>query len=400
MTRSEVPQKLQLISLGAILSEPLAPPSWLVERLISDGSRVVLYGEFGSYKSWGLLSLGLHIAAGLPWLGRFSIPRPRRVLYVDEEMSERLLRRRVNRLALGMDRPPDGLMWRAVSRHGVRFDTAGVRTLLAGLKTEGFEPEVIIVETLRRVLVGDEKEAKDVAEFWRSVAPILSTGHTLIVAHHMRKPAGRGGGRVRDRASGSTDILGGADDALAFERKKDVVIVEHVKCRDGEEIEPFAVSLVEDGDSVKLRYEGSLVEFNAQGGKSVQAERLIEDLLESAPDRTARTEELLAHLDVRGISRRTGETALKALKERGRVLAPKRGIYRLAGAIETSTNRQPQAHPTPDGCGGSATAAPITREPASAAVPQRFAVAETQAQDLSIFDTPCTHVPGELDDAA
>jgi RecA-family ATPase len=38
-------------------------------------------------KSWLLLDPGLHLAAGKPWLGKFSIPHPRKVLYVDEEMS-------------------------------------------------------------------------------------------------------------------------------------------------------------------------------------------------------------------------------------------------------------------------------------------------------------------------
>ena len=396
-----LPPKLKLISLGTILSEPLAPPSWLVERLISNGSRVVLYGEFGSYKSWGLLSLGLHIAAGRPWLGCFPIPHARRVLSVDEEMSERLLRRRVKRLALGMERPPDASMWRAVSRHGVRLDAAGVRALLADLKATGFDPEVIIVETLRRVLVGDEKEAKDVAEFWRSVAPILSAGKTLIVSHHMRKPAGRGGGRVRDRASGSTDILGGADDALAFERKvKDVVIVEHIKCRDGEEVESFAVSLVEDGEAMRLRHEGTAAEFKAQAGKTVQAEQLIERFLESAPEQTVRTEDVLTHLGGRGISERTGETALKALKARKRVVSIKRGVYQLARAAEATTNREAQAHHIPDGCGGFTTAAPAIESSASAVVPQRFAVAEVPAEDpYAIFDTPCKPIPPELDDA-
>jgi hypothetical protein len=392
-----LPKKLPLVSLGNILSEALAPPSWLVECLISDGSRVVLYGEFGSYKSWGLLSLGLHIAAGQPWLGHFPIPHARRVLYVDEEMSERLLRRRVKRLAMGMEQPPELSTWRALSRHGVRCDAAGVHALLAGLTATGFEPEVIIVETMRRVLIGDEKEAKDVAEFWRSVAPILLAGQTLIVSHHMRKPAGRGGGRVRDRASGSTDILGGADDALAFERKaKDVVIVEHVKCRDGEEVEPFAVSLVEDGDAVRLRHEGSPAEFKAQANKTAQAEHLIERFLESAPEQTARTEELLSHLAARGISERTGETALRALKAREQIVPLKRGVYQLVQSADTPTNREAQPQHIHAGCGGSTTAALAPESSASAAIPQRFAVAEVRAEDMAMFEVPCPPIPAEM----
>ena len=120
-------QKLRLISLGAILEEPLAPPSWLVERLISDGSRVVLYGEFGSYKSWGLLSLGLHIAAGQPWLGRFPVPQARSVLYVDEGDERASPSRRVKATRNGMERPPE-------ARPGALYHGADSGSMLRGLE--------------------------------------------------------------------------------------------------------------------------------------------------------------------------------------------------------------------------------------------------------------------------
>src|SRR5262245_2539774 len=55
---------IRLLSLDAILSEPIPPVEWVVEPLIGIGNRVVVYGEWGSYKSWGLLDLALRIAAG------------------------------------------------------------------------------------------------------------------------------------------------------------------------------------------------------------------------------------------------------------------------------------------------------------------------------------------------
>jgi RecA-family ATPase len=193
----------------------------------------VVYGEWGSFKSWGLLSLALHIAAGQPWLGQYPIHSPRRVLYIDEEMSPRLLRRRVKRLAAGMDPQPETLPFRALSRRGLRLDAGGVKVLLADLARSGFDPQAVIVETFRRVLVGDENTAKDVTEFWRAVEPIIQAGKTLIVSHHMKKPQSRSRGAVRHRASGSTDVMSAADDALAFERAgKEGFTVEPVKCRE------------------------------------------------------------------------------------------------------------------------------------------------------------------------
>jgi integrase len=58
----------RLIAFDTIMKETLPPIDWLVEPLVPHGGRVVLYGEFGCMKSWVLLHLGLHIAAGRDWL--------------------------------------------------------------------------------------------------------------------------------------------------------------------------------------------------------------------------------------------------------------------------------------------------------------------------------------------
>ena len=98
---SLVNQADRLFTFENIMRDPIAPIDWLVEHLIAVGNRVMLFGEFGCLKSWLLLSLALHLAAGRLWLGTFSIPQRQSVLFIDEEMSERELRRRVQRLAKG-----------------------------------------------------------------------------------------------------------------------------------------------------------------------------------------------------------------------------------------------------------------------------------------------------------
>jgi hypothetical protein len=180
------------------------------------------------------------------------------------------------------------------------------------------------------VFEGNENEAKDVAEFWRGAEPFVQPGKTLIVSHHMRKPSQNGGNYIRHQASGSTDIMGGADDALAFVRRgKDAFAIEHVKCRDGEEVEPFLVGLDEDGDSVTLRHEGTKAQALAQVGSLGQAEQHIETYLMEMPEQTAKTGAILAHLDSVGIAKRTGEQALANMKESGRLESLGKGRYRL-----------------------------------------------------------------------
>jgi RecA-family ATPase len=142
---------------------------WDVEPLIVQGDRVIIHGEFGSLKSWLLLHLGLNLAAGHSWLGKFSISQPRRVLYVDEEMNERTLRRRVKRLGQRASLTNIPIPFQMLSRVGVGFDEKGADKLLKALAGAGFDPDVIIVDALRRVLLGNENQAEDVGQFWRNV---------------------------------------------------------------------------------------------------------------------------------------------------------------------------------------------------------------------------------------
>ena len=236
-----------LISYKEVLDKELPTLIWDVQPLISRGDRVVIFGEFASMKSWIVLHMALHLGAAADWLG-FVVAEQRRVLYVDEEMNERTLRRRVKRLGQGagltLEEPVQFL-----SRAGVRFDTYGAQALLSYLSKHHFAPQVIIIEALRRVLVGDENESRDMAQFWRNLEPISRDGTTLIITHHMNKPPPMGKRAVRYRASGSTDILAGSDASFAVERITDETArLSGVKARDDVELAPFTVKLDDAGD--------------------------------------------------------------------------------------------------------------------------------------------------------
>ena len=271
---------LPLVSYENLLTMPLEPIPWLVEPLIATGDRVIVYGAWGSYKSWVLASLALHLAAGRTWLEKFPIATgTNRVLYVDEEMSLRLFTRRLKRLALGMSLTTESLPVQVLSRYGMRIEGVWVDDLLHQLKECDFDPDVVIIETFRRVFRGDEISAKDVAAFWQALSPLSKAGKTIIISHHMRKPGQNGKGPIRDRFSGSTDILAGADSALALERKaKDAFIIEHVKCREAEETDAFAVSFFEEHAEgpVHLRFEGTPADLKAEGARHSKPNSLFD----------------------------------------------------------------------------------------------------------------------------
>jgi len=197
-------------------------------------------------KSWVLLHMALCMATGQDWLGHATVPQ--KVLYIDEEMSERTLRARIKRLAKGLGvegQPP----LKAVSHCGVRFDGNGASLLMEYLNEHKFRPTVIIVETLRRVIVGKENEASDVSQFWRNLDPLCLQGVTVIVAHHMRKPRTDSPDPSRYRASGSTDILAGCNVGIALTRPEpDTLVMACVKNQDVEEGYPLTIKVMQEPD--------------------------------------------------------------------------------------------------------------------------------------------------------
>jgi hypothetical protein len=319
-----------IITLDGVMRTSLPPIDWLVEGVLANGDRAVVYAEYGAFKSWSLLDLGMHIAAAQPWLDKFAVPKARSVLYVDEEMNRRELWRRMQRLGLtlaGVSVP-----FGALSHHGVRLDEKGARRFLQQLQRWGAVPEVLILDALRRVLVGDESMARDVADFWRALEVLRDSGMTIIIAHHMRKNS-RSGNESRQRASGSTDILAGADTAYAIHRvPPDTIKVECVKSRAFAEPPPFGIRICDDGpDSpVEMQY----IEGIEQVGTLGRNERLALDFLvkQTPPVRTAA---VIRHLVDGGVAVRSAERVLPRLAKRGLVRPLARGLWELPGVDRT-----------------------------------------------------------------
>jgi hypothetical protein len=306
------------------MREQVSPIDWLVKGFLVNGDRAVVFAEYGALKSWSLLDLGLHVAAGEPWLEHFPVPKARSVLYVDEEMNRRELQRRMQRLGTGHG---GDLPFGALSHHGLRLDASGAKRFLRQLRQWGAVPEVLMLDALRRVLVGDESMAKDVAEFWRALDVLRDTGMTIVIAHHMRKTS-RSGNDARQRASGSTDILAGADTAYAFHRvPPDAVKVENVKARAFPEGPPFGIRICDAGSDspVQMQY----VEGIEQAGTLGKADRLALDFLVKQPP-PVRTAAIKRHLLDGGVAERSAERVMPRLAKRWLVRQMDRGLWAMA----------------------------------------------------------------------
>ena len=332
--------QLRFRSYADIVGNPLPPVEYDVEPLIVCGARVLIYAEPGVGKTWLGLDLALSLAAGRKWMGQFAVPSPRRVLYLDEEMGQHSLERRIHRLGNGTE-IADNVPFRALSRPGLTFTTEGVSHLLSAFATESFDPQVVVVDSLRRVLVGSENDAEAVAAFWR-ITKRLYEERTFVIIHHMKKPNPQGANDSRYRASGSTDLLAGPDAAFAITLARgDAMLVECVKNRHGVEPDPFLVSLYDDANDgpIFLRYDGTPADVRLEDAAETQAASLILTFLSDPPDRIASTSEIDAYLAFNHVKKRTGERARASLKAAGKIESPegKRGRWHVVKKADVVT---------------------------------------------------------------
>lgn len=297
------------------------------------GERVVVYGEWGSYKTWFLLDLAIHLAAGRPWFGHYAIDRPHNVLFFDEEMSEWALRRRIKQLSLGFDPPlPEELPLKLVNRSGKQFPNREcAHKILREVHDCEFAPDVIILETFRRFMVGDENQARDVGEFWVRTSPLIEDGRTLVVSHHMKKRSFQGNESTRDRASGSTDIMAAVDSAFSLNRRKgDTSIrVVHEKSRADEAIKTFAFHLhsTQDSESISLQWVGndsSLIQESKPQEKILDR---LEQWLSARSGQTIQSTEVIAWLEKQGQSKRSAERIWQTYRTIHSLQPSKRGFY-------------------------------------------------------------------------
>jgi hypothetical protein len=83
------------LSLERWLKREIPEPDFLLGELLSTTSRVLLVGPTGRGKTNFLMALGIAVAEGRAFLHWGGCGRPRRVLYLDGEMSCRLARKRL-----------------------------------------------------------------------------------------------------------------------------------------------------------------------------------------------------------------------------------------------------------------------------------------------------------------
>lgn len=251
---------LTLISLRAAAESALTDPTEpLIDGLLDQGTMSVVYGESGAGKSFVVMDLSWHIAAGKPWAGMATTKRA--VVYVAAEGGRNARKRAAAlRKRCGDDVP----FYLILSPIDLFHTDADLSPLVAAIRSvTGFEVGLVVLDTLSRVLAGgDENASTDMGILVKHLDTLRNATRVhLLVVHHSGKDRARG-------ARGHSLLRAAVDTEIEIADKQIIA----TKQRDMEEkaVSAFELDKVDVGVTVKgRRLESATVRLVARNDVSV-----------------------------------------------------------------------------------------------------------------------------------
>lgn len=290
---------------------------WTVKHVIPAASVGMLFGGSGTFKSFIALDCALHVAHGLPWLGRLTLTAP--VLYIAAEGGAGLWTR------IHAWHKARGLKWGDVPFYVVpaAIDLAqDAWRVVDAAQAVGVSPALVVVDTLSQTYSGEENSANEMAAYLRELGLRFRDlwQCAVLLVHHT-------GHQATERPRGSSAIRSNVDFLLGVYRdeKEMLATVTSVKQKDGE-LMPDAVfgltvwdvAVDEDGDKIT-----SLVARHLSSTDEVEEAREAEQ----AAGRGGRGTQFM-RLVVNGMEERQLRKEFYALLEGLETEAKKKAYYR------------------------------------------------------------------------
>ena len=207
--------------LNELLSMPITKVKWNINPVFLSGQSTLIYGETSTFKTGFTLLMNLLMLSDQKYMfGRFPIfndVKPKIVFYcldMDKDLFITLVRYFKHNINL-----TDNDM----KNFKVRTSWAGVEKELSYIEKRKFN--IVNIDCLRRVIIGDENKSEVTNAFHQSFVNILTSKLiTTIVIHHSGKPKEKNGIRQIsvNNARGSSDIPTGYDTSWELEKIKDI----------------------------------------------------------------------------------------------------------------------------------------------------------------------------------
>jgi hypothetical protein len=335
-------------SLADVLAWAHDDEEWLIEGLVARGTKTLVSAPAKSLKTYFVLHVVAACATCSDLLGvpLYRVPRPLRVLLIEEEGSRPMFGRRVRRVLNGMPGDVQGAPEFHFRRGFNLLDPAQVDAIVRYAREA--QIDVLIFDPLQRITPGvDENSNSDMRRVWDPLNRILVELPHLacIVVHHTRK----GDSLSPEASRGAGSMLGEYDLGIFLKKNDDFTRTEDrytgtlALTFDGRELPQ---EYTKDGGAMEVEYTfdyardaftmratGDVVHVNVRTRTS-QIPEFLSAYLHNAQDFVT-TSDLYDEAQRRGLDVSSRETILKhlrALEREGRVVADVRPEFHGAKA--------------------------------------------------------------------
>lgn len=224
---------------------------YLIKGFLGAGAMSVLFGPTNVGKTFVMLDIAFHVAAGLTWNGRRVTKSP--VIYVASEGTHGIH----DRVAAWINEhdvaPEDCWLTLVPCPVDLRSNMVDLKRLIAVIREKiaqwgASTPPMVVIDTYARAMAGgDENSATDAGLMVKHLDAVrYATGAHVVIIHHSGKDVTRG-------ARGSTALPGAIDTEFVLTDGQ----IQNPKQRDGAKADPIPYSLKtvtlgvdEEGDPV------------------------------------------------------------------------------------------------------------------------------------------------------
>ena len=230
------------------LAERAEEHRWLVTGLWGEQAVGIVGGEPKCCKSFLALDLAVAVAAGVPCLRRFGVPRAGRVLLFAAEDALHIVRRRLEGIAAAVGVALTDLDIQVITAPTVRLDLDADRRNLAETVAR-LQPRLLILDPFVRLHRIDENASGEVAPLLAYLRELQRRhGVAVLVVHHARKG---GGVRAGQALRGSSEFHAWGDSNLYLRRDGEALSLS-VEHRAAASISPVTIELAQRGDALAL----------------------------------------------------------------------------------------------------------------------------------------------------
>lgn len=231
------------------LAERTEQQRWLIDGLWAEQAVGIVGGEPKCCKSFLALDIAVAVAAAVPCLRRFAVPRSGRVLLFAAEDALHVVRRRLDGIcnAAGVDLAD--LDIQVITTPILRLDLDADRQSLADT-VASLQPRLLILDPFVRLHRIDENASGEVAPLLAFLRELQRRhGLAVLLVHHARK--GAANARAGQALRGSSEFHAWGDSNLYLRRNGDdlAITVEH---RAAPSPPPIAIALAQRGQALAL----------------------------------------------------------------------------------------------------------------------------------------------------